>query len=84
MLAASRLSRSRFFELFGECLGMAPQEYLDALMLETVLDALGAGKTQIGKLAAALGFANPDGFTRFVRREIGITPRAYRKALRGG
>jgi AraC-like DNA-binding protein len=83
MIAASRLSRSRFFELFGECLGMAPQEYLDALALEAALDALGSADTPVGKLSRALGFSNPDGFTRFVRREIGVTPRAYRKALRG-
>jgi AraC-like DNA-binding protein len=82
MLEASRLSRSRFFELFGACLGAAPQEYLDALALEAALDALGSTRTPIGRLAGALGFANPDGFTRFVRREIGVTPRAYRKALR--
>jgi AraC-like DNA-binding protein len=83
MLAASRLSRSRFFELFGECLGMAPQAYLDALALEATLDALGSADTAIGKLSRALGFSNPDGFTRFVRREVGVTPRDYRKALRG-
>ncbi|MFM7344704.1 MAG: helix-turn-helix domain-containing protein [Tagaea sp.] len=83
LLAATGLSRSRFFELFGECLGMAPQEYLDALTLEAALDALSAAKTPIGKLAGELGFANADGFTRFVRREIGVTPRDYRKALRG-
>lgn len=82
ILAASRLSRSRFFELFGECLGVAPQEYLDALALEAALDALSGSDTPIGKLADALGFSNPDGFTRFVLREIGVTPRAYRKVLR--
>lgn len=83
LLAATGLSRSRFFELFGECLGMAPQEYLDALTLEAALDALSAAKTPIGKLAGDLGFANADGFTRFVRREIGVTPRGFRKSLRG-
>jgi AraC-like DNA-binding protein len=81
LIAASGLSRSRFFELFGECLGMAPQEYLDALALEAALGALASNDAPIGRLAGMLGFANADGFTRFVRREIGVTPRSYRKSL---
>jgi AraC family transcriptional regulator len=80
MIAVSEMSRSRFFELFEDCVGATPQVFLDAHAGEMVVMALAETDVTIGRLALKLGFANPDGFTRLVRRATGLTPRDFRRA----
>lgn len=80
MLAASELSRSRFFELFRDCMGTTPQIFLDAHAADIAIAALVESDKPIARLARDLGFANADGFTRLVRRATGLTPRDFRRA----
>lgn len=79
MVAISGLSRSRFFELFTAGMGLPPQAFLDALLLFRALDELPLSRTPVAEIGRLLGFAVPDTFTRFVAREVGLTPRALRK-----
>lgn len=83
MVAISGLSRSRFFELFTAGMGLPPQAFLDALLLFRAGIALPYSKKPIAEIGRDLGFKVPDTFTRFVTREIGMTPRAYRKLVSG-
>ncbi|MCM0020033.1 MAG: AraC family transcriptional regulator [Tagaea sp.] len=83
MVAISGLSRSRFFELFTAGMGLPPQAFLDALLLHRALDELPRGRKPVAELGRELGFAVPDTFTRFVSREVGLTPRAFRKVASG-
>jgi AraC-like DNA-binding protein len=83
MVAVSGLSRSRFFELFTAGMGLPPQAFLDALLLFRAGVALPYTKRPIAEIGRDLGFRVPDTFTRFVTRELGLTPRAYRKLVTG-
>jgi AraC-like DNA-binding protein len=83
MIAISGLSRSRFFELFTAGLGLPPQAYLDSLLLFRAADALLYSKKPVASVGKELGFDVPDTFTRFVGRQLGLTPRAYRRIVSG-
>jgi AraC-like DNA-binding protein len=83
MVAISGLSRSRFFELFTAGMGLPPQAFLDALLLFRAMDELRRSRKPVAELGRELGFAVPDTFTRFINREIGLTPRAVRKIAAG-
>lgn len=83
MVAMSGLSRSRFFELFTAGMGLPPQAFLDALLLFRAMISLPYTRRPVATVGRDLGFAVPDTFTRFVAREIGLTPRAYRKVATG-
>jgi AraC-like DNA-binding protein len=79
MIAISGLARSRFFELFKASMGLPPQAYLDALLLFRAAEELPRGRTTVAQIGRDLGFEVADTFTRFLAREVGLTPRAYRK-----
>lgn len=80
MLAASELSRSRFFQLFRECTGLTPQMYIDAHTIETAIDALTRNDKPISRLARELGYGTPERFARYIRRMTGVGPRDFRRA----
>lgn len=79
MVAISGLSRSRFFELFTGGMGLPPQAFLDALLLFRAVDELKTSTKPVAEIGRELGFAVPDTFTRFITREVGLTPRGVRK-----
>jgi AraC-like DNA-binding protein len=83
MVAISGLSRSRFFELFTAGMGLPPQAFLDALLLFRALDELRLSKKPVAEIGRELGFVVPDTFTRFIAREVGLTPRGVRKVAAG-
>ena len=74
------LSRSRFFELFATCTGVAPKQYLDMLRMEAAIEALSRGGQSIAEIADACGYSAQSHFTRFFVQQIGITPGEYRRA----
>lgn len=80
MVAASDLSRSRFFELFRDCVGATPHVVIDAHAGDAAIAALANSNDAVALVARNLGFANADGFTRIVRRATGLTPRDFRRA----
>lgn len=83
MVAIAGLSRSRFFDLFTAGMGLPPQAFLDALLLSRAFEGLNVGRKPVAELGRELGFAVPDTFTRFFSREVGLTPRAFRKVVAG-
>jgi len=77
------LSRSRFFELFRQSMGVSPRLYWNALRLDTAINDLCASSTSIKVLSEELGFSAPAHFTRFFQQHIGSSPRALRRGIRG-
>ena len=71
------LSRARFYDLFRQATGVAPGLYLDTLCLERAIRDLQKGSLSIGDVASDLGFAAQSHFTRFFKRQTGVTPREY-------
>ncbi len=74
------LSRSRFYDLFQLCTGIAPRAYLDFLCVETAITRLAAGGSRISEVSAELGFSAQSNFTRFFLNQVGVPPSTYRRA----
>jgi AraC family transcriptional regulator len=77
----SNLSRPHFFHLFKHCTGVPPAMYLNALRMDSAVRELSAGRRSINDLADALGFAEPNNFTRFFRKNVGFSPSEYRRRV---
>ncbi|MGE0629749.1 MAG: helix-turn-helix transcriptional regulator [Hyphomicrobiaceae bacterium] len=75
------LSRSRFFELFRESMGVSPRVYANALRLEKAIEQLVDGTKDIKTLSEDLGFSAPPHLTRFFQRHLGSSPREFRRGL---
>ena len=67
-----------FRQRFGQSLG----DYLRSLRVQRVCDALRTDQP-LADIALAAGFADQAHCTRIFKLQIGITPGAYRRALRG-
>lgn len=74
------LSRSRFYDLFQVCTGLAPRAYLDMLCIEAAITRLASGKSRISEVSAELGFSAQSNFTRFFLNRVGVPPSTYRRA----
>ncbi len=73
------LSRSHFFQLFREHLGMTPNLYLNMLRMETAIARLTATDAAVTEIGLDLGFSSQAAFTRFFASNVGIPPSDYRR-----
>lgn len=73
------MSRSRFFEQFRNSVGIAPNMYVDALLIERAISLLGEDKP-IDDIAETLGFSAQSSFTRFFKERVGFPPSSLRQA----
>ncbi len=78
--SAVGLSRSRFYDLFQVCTGLAPRAYLDLLCIEAAVTRLACGESRISEVSADLGFSAQSNFTRFFLSRVGVPPSTYRRA----
>lgn len=79
MLAqVASISSSHFSELFRQCMGQAPHQYLMARRIEKAKDLLTRTDLPIAEIAVNLGFADQSHLTRLMRRFTGLTPRMLR------
>jgi AraC-like DNA-binding protein len=76
------LSREHFFSRFREVAGISPILYMNTLRMERAFGRLGhESEASINDVAGGLGFSEPHHFTRFFRRNLGIPPSQYRRAV---
>ena len=68
------LSPAHFARAFKETLGVAPHQYLLHLRLERSRRMLDAENATLADVAQRAGFADQAHFTRFFKREYGVTP----------
>lgn len=76
------LSTAHFSRAFRETLGMAPHRYLLTLRLDHARRLLEAPGAVLADVAQRAGFADQAHFTRFFKREFGVTPGAVLRARR--
>lgn len=69
---------------FRRSFGCSVGEYLRRLRIERAAAQLGASDTPLAVIALAAGFADQSHFSNLFRREMGMSPSAYRRALRAG
>src|SRR6185437_6383695 len=59
--------------------GRTPADYVESLRLNVPREHLVGARRSIEAIAASVGFANADVFSRRFRRRFGISPRSYRE-----
>ncbi len=78
---ACNVSVSHLRRLFDAQLGMSPLQYKNAVILQNACRLLERESMNVSEIADALGFADIYSFSRFFKKELGISPGAYRKGL---
>jgi AraC-like DNA-binding protein len=78
--AALGLHRATAFRAFRRELGLAPSEYLRRLRVQHALALLRQSILSIEAVARASGFADPNYFSRVIRRATGQAPSQFRRS----
>lgn len=74
------LSPAHFARAFKESVGRAPHQHLLTLRLERARRLLDAPGAALSDVALQTGFADQAHFTRFFKRQFGITPGSLRRS----
>jgi len=75
------LSRSRFYEQFRSSVGVAPNMFVDGLVLEQAYAMMKQGGRPLDEIASELGFSAQSSFTRFFRERVGFPPSTLRRRI---
>ena len=78
LAAESGYSVGRFSHLFKETVGQSPHMYLVERRLEKAKDLLIHTHYTIAAVGRAVGFADQNYFSRFFKKQTGVSPTAYR------
>jgi AraC-like DNA-binding protein len=79
LVEQSGYSRFHFIRLFKEATGTTPWNYILQLKIDKARSLLLETELPIKDIAREVGFSTPHYFTRLFRREVGITPSAFRQ-----
>ena len=66
-------------DCFHQELGIAPIKYLTRYRIEQAKHLLDSTDSSITEIALAVGFSDISHFTRTFQREVGASPRTYRR-----
>ncbi|HJC25517.1 MAG TPA: AraC family transcriptional regulator [Candidatus Eisenbergiella merdavium] len=78
------VSESTLSKRFRAETGMTPGAYLNRLVLDKACQLLLSEEESIAAVAERLGFSDQFYFTKYFRRQMNMTPSAYRKLMRRG
>ena len=81
---AAHTSEAQFSRLFHREVGVSPTIYLSQFRVQQAKRLLEATSRPIEDIARAVGFSDPDYFTRVFTRAISVSPRQYRKKSQRG
>lgn len=73
------LSRSAFSERFTGLVGHPPVQYLTRWRLQLAADRLRSGSRSVLAVALEVGYDSEAAFARAFKRELGVTPAAWRR-----
>ncbi|OBR66873.1 AraC family transcriptional regulator [Paenibacillus oryzae] len=82
LAAAANLSERQFSRLFRKQTGMSFIQYLQNIRMEAACRLLTEGRSSIGEIASAVGYADMKFFYQLFRKKIGMTPCEYRNTAR--
>lgn len=75
------LSRSHFYEQFRSSVGVAPNMFVDSLLLEQAYSLMSDSDRPLDEIASHLGFSAQSSFTRFFRYRVGFPPSTLRRQI---
>ena len=67
--------------LFQTDLNTTPKKYFNTLRVEYATDNLLVQGTRVGDVAAALGFSDIANFSNWFKKQVGSSPKQYRKKV---
>ncbi len=73
------MSRSAFVERFTALVGVPPIRYLTALRMETAKTQLRETAMSVAQVAYSIGYESEEAFSRAFKREVGMSPRPWRR-----
>ena len=73
------LSEGRFYHIFKESAGVAPQQYINEIRLNKAMKLLKQDAITATEAAEAVGFLDYNNFGRMFRRYFGCTPLEARR-----
>ncbi len=74
-----QVSSFYFVRIFKQRTGLTPHQYVMSRRVARARRLLEEGELPIAAIAAETGFASQSHLTELFRREVGVTPRAYRE-----
>jgi AraC-like DNA-binding protein len=75
----ANLSVSQFERKFKKLLHTTPLKYITKLRLNSACESLSQSNDSITQIALSIGYCDHSYFTKIFTRQIGITPKEYRK-----
>lgn len=79
MAALAGMSQKYFRDSFKSVYGIPPLQYFHRLKLNRIKNLLSDQKLRISEVASLSGFRDANYFSRFFRKNVGISPSEYRK-----
>lgn len=74
------LSRTGFAERFSQRLGVTPMVYVTSWRMEIAREALAVRGLSVAEAAEISGYASESAFSRVFKKEIGMSPAAFRQS----
>lgn len=84
LAAKANLSERQFSRLFQRQTGMNFTNYLQSIRMDAACRLLTGGRSSVGEVAAAVGYADLKFFHRLFKKKIGTTPKQYREVFLQG
>ena len=72
------MSRTAFAQLFAEKMGTTPMHYLTDWRMQIACHGLTESRWNVADAAAEVGYASEAAFSRAFKKQIGLSPAAYR------
>ena len=79
LAAAARLSPFHFSRMFKRATGYAPHAYLTRQRMGLARKLLAEGEVSLAEIARRVGYQTQAHFTDVFRKQVGITPGAFRR-----
>jgi AraC-like DNA-binding protein len=74
------ISRSALSQRFTDLIGQPPMQYLTRWRMTTAAQRLRGEEVSIARVAADIGYDSEAAFNRAFKRELGVTPAAWRRS----
>lgn len=75
------LNRSYFGVIFKELMKMSPQDFIIYFRMDKAKKLLSDMSMNIGDVSRSVGYEDPLTFSKLFKKNVGVSPNAYRKSL---